>query len=80
MIPCLDFPKDLWKHLKTTIVVESLFSRLRLRAGETRQLEKGQNATAALYKLPGGAESRFKTLHHAPLLAVVRRGEVFVEG
>ncbi len=40
------FPKEHWKHLRTTNVVESPFAALRLRTDAAKRYRKVENATA----------------------------------
>jgi transposase-like protein len=53
------FPKEHWKHLRTTNVVESPFAAVRLRTGAAKRFKKAENATAVIWKTllvapPGG--------------------------
>ena len=80
MVTFFSFPKEHWIHLRTTNIVESPFSGLRLRTGAARRFKKVENATAVIWKLLLVAESRFKKLRSAPLLDEVYRGAPFVNG
>jgi len=53
------FPKDHWKHLRTTNVVESPFAVVRLRTAAAKRFKKVENATAVIWKtlLVAGAGS-----------------------
>ena len=44
------FPKEHWKHLRTTNVVESPFAAVRLRTGAAKRFKKVENATAVIWK------------------------------
>jgi putative transposase len=63
MLSFYQFPKEHWKHLRTTNVVESPFAALRLRTDAARRYKKVDNATAVIWKLLMGAERRFRRLN-----------------
>ena len=44
------FPKEHWKHLRTTNVVESPFAAVRLRTAAAKRFKKVENATAVIWK------------------------------
>ncbi len=50
--------KEHWVHIRTTNVVESPFSAVRLRTDAAKRYRKVQNATAMIWKLLGVAEKR----------------------
>jgi putative transposase len=53
------FPKEHWKHLRTTNVVESPFARVRLRTTAAKRYKKVKNATAVIWKtLPVDADRK----------------------
>ena len=74
------FPKEHWTHLRTTNVVESPFSSVRLRTDAAKRFRKVQNATAMIWKLLQVAEKSFRSLKAAELLPDVHEGKVFVDG
>ena len=45
-----DFPREHWKHLRTSNVVESPFSRVRLRTTASRRFKSQVNATCLIWK------------------------------
>ena len=45
-----DFPHEHWKHLRTSKVVESPFSRVRLRTAASRRFKSQTNATCLIWK------------------------------
>ena len=45
------FPKEHWKHLSTTNVVDSPFAALRLRTDAAKRYKKVENATAVIWKM-----------------------------
>jgi transposase-like protein len=75
-----DFPKEHWKHLRTTNVVESPFSSVRLRTTAAKRFKKVANATAMIWKLLQVAEKTFRKLDAPHLLAEVAEGVTYVNG
>jgi putative transposase len=80
MITFYSFPKEHWIHLRTTNVVESPFSSVRLRTDAAKRFKKIQNATAMIWKLLLVAEKNFRTLKGYWLLSDVYTGTRFVDG
>lgn len=62
MVTFYRFPKEHWKHLRTTNVVESPFAGLRLRTNAAKRYKKAENATAVIWKMLMLAELRFRRL------------------
>jgi len=62
MVTFYQFPKEHWKHLRTTNVVESPFAALRLRTDAAKRYRKAENATAVIWKMLMLAERRFRRL------------------
>ena len=63
MVTFYQFPKEHWKHLRTTNVVESPFVALRLRTDAAKRYKKVENATAVIWKMLMLAEQRFRKLN-----------------
>jgi transposase-like protein len=80
MVTFYSFPKEHWVHLRTTNVVESPFSSVRLRTDAAKRFKKIQNATAMIWKLLQVAEKNFRTLKGYWLLSDVYKGKRFVDG
>lgn len=80
MVTFYSFPKEHWAHLRTTNVVESPFSIVRLRTDAARRFKKVQNATAMIWKLLQVAEKSFRLLKGCWLLSDVYEGKRFVDG
>ncbi len=80
MVTFYGYPKEHWIHLRTTNVVESPFSAIRLRTDAARRFKKVQNATAMIWKLLTIAEKRFRTLKGFWVLPAVYAGDQFVDG
>jgi putative transposase len=80
MVTFYSFPKEHWPHIRTTNVVESPFSSVRLRTDAAKRFKKVQNATAMIWKLLQVAEKSFRTLKGYWLLPDVYKGKMFVDG
>jgi putative transposase len=80
MVTFFDFPKDHWTHLRTTNVVESPFSAIRLRTDAARRHKRVDNATALIWKLLKIAEKTWRSLKASALLKDVHAGKRFVDG
>ena len=80
MVTFYSFPKEHWIHIRTTNVVESPFSSVRLRTDAAKRFKKVQDATAMIWKLLQVAEKNFRTLKGYWLLSDVYKGKLFVDG
>lgn len=80
MVTFYSFPKEHWVHIRTTNVVESPFSSVRLRTDAAKRFKKVQNATAMIWKLLLVAEKRFRRLKGFELLKDVYQGKEFADG
>jgi transposase-like protein len=74
------FPKEHWKHLRTTNVVESPFAAVRLRTAAAKRFKKVENATAVIWKTLLIAEQTFRRLDAPERLPEVAEGVVYVDG
>ena len=74
------FPKEHWKHLRTTNVVESPFAVVRLRTAAAKRFKKVENATAIIWKTLLVAEQSFRRLDAPERLPEVAEGVVYVDG
>jgi transposase-like protein len=75
-----DFPAEHWKHLRTTNVIESPFSTVRLRQRVTKGAGSRTKALLMAFKLLDMAQQRWRRLDGAELLPLVRAGVKFVDG
>ena len=80
MVAFYELPKEHWKGLRTSNVVESPFNIVRLRTGAARRFKRVDNATAILWKLLMIAEGSFKTFDAVHLLEDVAAGQEYVNG
>ncbi|WP_373058371.1 transposase [Gemmatimonas sp.] len=74
------FPKEHWRHLRTTNVVESPFAAVRLRTSAAKRVKKVEHATAIIWRLLLVAESRFRQLNAPALCLAVILGVRYVDG
>lgn len=74
------FPKEHWKHLRTTNVVESPFAALRLRTDAAKRYKKVENATVMIWKTLMLAERRFRKLDAPGKLIEVYLGSNVEQG
>jgi len=74
------FPKEHWKHLRTTNPVESPFAAVRLRTAAGKRYRKVANATALIWRVLMVAERSFRRLDHPELLAEVAEGATYQDG
>jgi putative transposase len=75
-----DFPREHWKHLRTSNVVESPFSRVRLRTTASRRFKSQVNATCLIWKTLMIAEMSFRKLDAPQLVDKVARGQKYSNG
>lgn len=80
MVTFYRFPREHWKHLRTTNVVESPFAAVRLRTRAAKRYKKVSNATALIWKVLLVAQSRFRKLDAPELLSEVYQGVPYVDG
>jgi putative transposase len=75
-----DFPREHWKHLRTSNVVESPFSRVRLRTAASRRFKSQVNATCLIWKTMMVAEKSFRKLDAPHLVERVAEGRKYENG
>ncbi len=80
MVTFYRFPKDHWIHLRTTNVVESSFSAVRLRTDAARRYKKVANAEALIWKILTIAEKKFPRFNSPELLEQVYNGQLSEDG
>ena len=59
MVTFYQFPREHWKHLRTSNPVESRFAAVRLRTAAAKRFKKVENATAVIWRTLLIAEKRF---------------------
>src|SRR5437870_1131507 len=77
MVTFYQFPREHWKHLRTSNPVESPFAAVRLRTAAAKRFKKVENATAVIWKTLLIAEKTFRRLDAPELLADVASGFVY---
>ena len=75
-----DFPAKHWVHIRTTNVVESVFSGVRLRTNKTGNCVSRQTILSLVYRLVCSAEKRWKRLRGYDLMGKVITGVKFTDG
>ncbi len=80
MVTFYQFPREHWKHLRTSNPVESPFAAVRLRTAAAKRFKRVDNATAVIWKTLLVAEKTFRRLDAPELLAEVAAGVVYVNG
>jgi len=80
LVTFYQFPREPWRHLRTTNVVESPFAAVRLRTTAAKRFKKVDTATAMSWKVLQLAESTFRRLNAPELLPAVYAGVKYVDG
>ena len=80
LVTFYQFPREHWRHLRTTNVVESPFAAVRLRTTAAKRLKKVDSATAMIWKVLQVAEKTFRRLNAPELLPAVYAGAKYVDG
>jgi transposase-like protein len=75
-----DFPAEHWKHIRTTNVIESTFSTVRLRTKKTRGQGTEETTLLMVYKLIDQASERWQRLNGRELITKIINGVKFVNG
>lgn len=74
------FPCEHWVHLRTTNIVESPFSAVRLRTDASRRYKRVEGAKAVIWKMLRIAERSWRKLNSPELLPLVASGLKFRDG
>jgi putative transposase len=80
LVTFYQFPREHWRHLRTTNVVESPFAAVRLRTTAAKRFKKVDAATAMIWKVLQIAEQTFRRLNAPELLPAVYAGATYVDG
>jgi putative transposase len=80
LVTFYQFPREHWRHLRTTNVVESPFAAVRLRTTAAKRFKKVDFATAMIWKVLRIAETTFRRLNAPELLPAVYAGVKYVDG
>jgi transposase-like protein len=74
------YPKEHWRHLRTTNIIESPFATVRLRTNAAKRYKKSHRATAVIWKTLLAAEKSFRRLNEPEKLKEVIEGAQFQDG
>jgi putative transposase len=80
LVTFYQFPREHWRHLRTTNVVESPFAAVRLRTTAAKRFTKVDAATAIIWKVLQIAETTFRRLNAPALLPAVYGSARDVDG
>jgi putative transposase len=80
LVTFYQFPREHWRHLRTTNIVESPFAAARLRTSAAKRFKKVESATALIWKLLQVAERTFRRLNAPELLPAVYAGAKYIDG
>lgn len=80
LVTFYEFPREHWRHLRTTNVVASPFGAARLRTSAAKRFKKVAAATAIIWKRLQVAERTFRRLNAPELLRAVYAGAQYVDG
>jgi transposase-like protein len=80
MVAYYSLPQEHWVHLRTTNIVESPFSSIRLRTAASKRFKKVEGATALIWKLLMVAEMTFRKLNAPDLMIKAHARIPFKDG
>lgn len=80
MVTFYKYPKEHWVHIRTTNIIESPFSSVRLRTNASKRFKKVESASAMIWKLLKVSEKSFRRLKGHWLLPDVLEGQQFKNG
>ena len=80
MVTFYDYPREHWRHLRTTNPVESPFAALRHRTDAARRYKRVDRAIAVIWKMLMVAGKRFRRLHSPELMGDVYLGVEYKDG
>jgi transposase-like protein len=75
-----DFPREHWRHIRSTNPIESAFATVRLRTYKTKGCGTREATLTMVFKLAQAAENGWQKLHSHSLLPLVASGVKFVDG
>lgn len=80
LLTFFEFPAEHWKHIRSTNVIESTFSTLRLRQRVTKGAGSRRKALSMAFKLLDMAQLRWRRISAPHLLPAVIDGTQFIDG
>ncbi|HDP95941.1 MAG TPA: IS256 family transposase [Candidatus Aminicenantes bacterium] len=75
-----DFPKEHWRHIRSTNPIESAFATVRLRTHKTKGCGSSKATLTMVFKLAQAAEKGWQRIHSHQLLVLVASGVKFQDG
>ncbi|MCX6579759.1 MAG: IS256 family transposase [Candidatus Aminicenantes bacterium] len=75
-----EFPAEHWRHIRSTNVIESAFSTVRLRTYKTRGCCKEESILPLVFKLVDSASQRWQKLHSSNIIPLVLKGVKYQDG
>ena len=75
-----NFPAEHWRHIRSTNVIESVFSTVRLRTYKTRGCCKEKSILSLVFKLVESASQRWQKLHSSNIIPLVLAGVKYRDG
>jgi len=75
-----DFPAEHWRHLRTSNVIESTFSSVRLRTEKTRGHGTESSTLTMVYKLLEHAAKSWRKLNGCMIIPLVMQGAIYENG
>lgn len=76
----MSFPAEHWQHLRSSNVIESIFSPAKVRTKKTKGAGSRKAGLAMAYKLLEGAQKRWRRINKPHLVRLVREGVQFKDG
>jgi putative transposase len=80
LLSYFDFPKEHWRHLKTTNPVESPFSAVKSRVRRAKRMMQHWSALGLMFKLMQDQQTRWHRLNAPELVAAVVAGAKYCDG
>lgn len=71
LLTFFEMPKEHWKHLRTTNVIESPFATVRLRTDAAKRFRSARSGTHLVFKILQGCEKRWRIISHPEKLKEV---------
>ncbi len=75
-----DFPKEHWKHIRSTNAIESTFATVRLRTKSTRGMGTEETTFMMVFKLLEMAQKRWQRVFGYRLIPFVLAGRIYKDG
>jgi len=80
LLTFMRFPSEHWQHLRTSNVIESVFSPAKVRTKKTKGAGSRRAGLAMAYKLVSSAQRRWRKVNAPHLVRLIREGVRFKDG